>query len=44
MELAEHFETTSANVKSKINALRPKLGRKIGKESIAKSGQATSEQ
>ena len=31
-ELAEDFETTSANVKSKISALRAQLGREIAKE------------
>ena len=31
-ELAEDFETTSANVKSKISSLRAQLGREIAKE------------
>ena len=43
-EIAEHFDSTSASVKTKINALRAQLGREIGKESKTKSGQATSEQ
>lgn len=44
VELAEQFEIISANVKSKINGLRAKLGREMGKESKTESGPATSEQ
>ena len=43
-EIAEHFDSTSTSVKTKINALRAQLGREIGKETKTKSGQATSEQ
>ena len=43
-ELSEHSETTSADVKSKINALKAQLGKEIAKESKTKSGKATSEQ
>ena len=41
-EIAEHFDSTSASVKTKINAFRAQLGREIEKESKTKSGQATS--
>ena len=42
--ISRTVETMSANVKSKINVLRAKLGREIGKESKTDSGPATSEQ
>ena len=42
-ELAEHFDSSSAIVKAKINALRAQFGREMTKESKAKSGQATDE-
>ena len=42
-ELLEHFDSSSAIVKAKINALRAKLGREMAKESKTKSGQATDE-
>ena len=42
MELVEHHETTSAKVKSKLNALRARRRRAMAKESKTKSGQAAS--
>ena len=42
-ELAEYFDSSSAIVKAKINALRAILGREMEKESKTKSGQATDE-
>ena len=42
-ELAEHFGSSSAIVKTKINASRKQLGREMAKESKAKSGEATGE-
>ena len=41
-ELVEHHETTSAKVKSKLNALRAQRRRAMAKESKTKSGQAAS--
>ena len=38
-ELTEHFDSSSAIVKAKINALRAQLGREMAKESKATSGQ-----
>ena len=42
-ELAEHFDSSSAIVKVKINELIAQLGREIAKESKTKSGPATDE-
>ena len=42
-ELAKHFDSSSAIVKAKVNALRAQLGREMAKESKTKSGQATDE-
>ena len=42
-ELVEHFDSSSAIVKAKINALTVQLGREIAKESKTKSGQVTDE-
>ena len=42
-ELAEHFDSSSATAKAKINALRTQLGREMAKESKTKSGLATDE-
>ena len=42
-ELAEFFDSSSAIVKAKINALRAHLGREMAKKSNTKSGQATDE-
>ena len=42
-ELVEHFDSSSAIVKAKIDALTVQLGREIAKESKTKSGQATDE-
>ena len=41
--LAVHFNSSSAIVKAKINALREQLSREMAKESKTKSGQATDE-
>ena len=38
-ELPEHFDSSSAIAKGKINALRAQLGRAMSKESETKSGQ-----
>ena len=42
-ELAKHFDSSSAIVKAKVNALRAQIGRETAKESKTKSGQATDE-
>ena len=42
-ELAKHFDSSSAIIKAKVNALRAQLGREMAKESKTKSGQATDE-
>ena len=42
-ELAEHFDSSPATAKAKINALRTQLGREMAKESKTKSGLATDE-
>ena len=42
-KLTEHFDSSSAIVKAKINALRAQLGREMAKESKTTSGQATDE-
>ena len=41
--LVEHFDSSSAIVKAKINALRAQIGQEMAKESKTKSGQATDE-
>ena len=43
VELTEHFDSSSAIVKAKINALGVQLGREMAKESKTKSGQATNQ-
>ena len=42
-ELAEHFDSSSAIAKAKINELRVQLGREMAKELRTKSGQTTDE-
>ena len=42
-ESAEHFDSSSAIAKAKINELRVLLGREMAKELKTKSGQATDE-
>ena len=42
-ELTEHFDSSLAVVKAKINALRAQLGQEMAKESKTKSGQVSDE-